>query len=163
MTHTGKYRLLIFSLVFAFVRLGAQLIPPIPSEVYVDCMESDAEEIVNDSIMAAHFAVIDSLRKDGFWIEPDFMPEPLNFDSVRGLLACSSCGEWESDSHTRLPYRVLVNRSGRVIDYRKLMGDCPPLEQAIETHICDLRFRPGKVYGVPQCIWVTIPFHLPLK
>lgn len=97
--------------------------------------------------------------------DPDASPEAienqpklLNRDLVAEMIGYPTEAAQDSIME-KVVVKVLVDENGRVIRHQFLGENHPALREAVENHLADLIFRPGKQNGKVDKWWVILPFN----
>lgn len=94
--------------------------------------------------------------------EPDVFPQPLNMSEVAQAIGYPQEAK-DNNIEEKVIVRILVGKKGEIIRYEYFGKPNKIFTEAIDLHIRELRFSPGKKDGKALKVWVTVPFQFKLK
>ncbi|MCI4669053.1 MAG: M56 family metallopeptidase [Bacteroidia bacterium] len=83
---------------------------------------------------------------------------PLNINEVKKTIGYPKTAR-EQGIQGQVVVRILVDKEGKVRDFKTVMSESPVLEKAVLPHITELEFSPAAIDGKKASMWVNIPFR----
>lgn len=92
----------------------------------------------------------------------DIPPQPLNLNEVKSRIGYPQLAV-DAEIEGKVVVRILVDKSGRVIEKRTVRDPHPILTNAVLEGVDSLVFSKAFINGEETRVWVTIPFSFVLK